>query len=66
MEKVKIKIITSNNHEYYMNIALRVAPGFTLEHAFDNYIREINQSLFLKISNSIAIFTKHIVSIEMI
>lgn len=61
---LKLKIITTNNHKYFINV-----PKSELEDnqiATKNFIRRIKDSEFLKVNDSVYILSNHIVSVEIV
>lgn len=61
METLKIKITTTNNHEYFQNVTLENKPE-----AFKKFVCELYKTYCVQIAPSIIIFTNQIVSIEIV
>lgn len=58
MDKIKLEIITSNNHVYYLDAPMEQHD------TIDNVIARLAQCKALKVSSNLFIFTNQIVSIE--
>lgn len=61
METLKLKITTTNNHEYFQNVTLE-----NKHEAFKKFVCELYKTDCVGITPSIIIFTNQIVSIEII
>ena len=61
METLKLRIITTNNHEYFQNVTLE-----NKHEAFKEFVSKLYKTDYVEIAPSIIIFTNQIVSIEIV
>lgn len=61
METLKLKITTTNNHEYFQNVTLE-----NKHEAFKEFVSKLYKTDYVEIIPSIIIFTNQIVSIEIV
>lgn len=61
METLKLRIITTNNHEYFLNVTLK-----NKHEAFKEFVSKLYKADYVEITPSIIIFTNQIVSIEIV
>lgn len=61
METLKLRITTTNNHEYFLNVTLE-----NKNEAFKEFIGKLYETNCVEIIPSIIIFTNQIVSIEIV